>query len=137
MAWLKVGIITMIICAVMLVAVLVLLSVVQKGFDLRSILAIVLVGLPLALVATAPICLVILPAADALLERRDPRLFRDMSIIGGVAGALVPLFVIFVLKFRPEGSLGTITALLVFAGVVGGAAAGLFYAEMLARLHRE
>ena len=103
MAWLKVGIITMIICAVMLVAVLVLLSVVQKGFDLRSILT---------------------------------RLFRDMSIIGGVAGALVPLFVIFVLKFRPEGSLSTITALLVFAGVVGGAAAGLFYAEMLARLHR-
>jgi hypothetical protein len=136
MSWLRVGVVTTIICAVVLVAALVLLSVVQKGFDLRSVVTLVLFGLPLALAAAAPVCLVILPAADAILERRDQRLFRDMSIIGAVSGALVPIFILFVLKFGPPGMIGTVTVLLVLAGLVTGGAAGLFYAEMLARLHR-
>jgi hypothetical protein len=136
MSWLRVGVVTTIICAVVLVAALVLLNVVEKGFNLRSIMDPVLFGLPIALLAAAPVCLVILPAADALLERRDQRLFRDMSIIGGVSGALVPLFILFVLKRTPPGMSSTITALLVLAGLVCGAAAGLFYAETLARLHR-
>jgi len=136
MAWLKVAIITTILCAVMLVATLVLLSVVQKGFEPMSLVTVVLVGLPLALAASAPVCIIVLPIADAILERRDRRLFRDMTLIGAVAGAIVPLFVIFVLKFRPEGMIGTVTALSVLAGIVAGAAAGLFYAEMLARLHK-
>jgi len=136
MDWLKVGITTTIICAVVLVATMVLLSVMEKGFEPMGLLTIVLVGLPLGLAVSAPVCLIVLPAADAILERRDKRLFRDMSIVGALAGALVPLFVIFVLKFRPPGMIATISALLVLAGLVGGAAAGLFYAEMLARLHR-
>jgi hypothetical protein len=136
MSWLKVAIMTTVICAVMLVAALILLSVAQKGVEPMSLLTIVLVGFPLSLAAAAPVCIVILPAADAILERRDKRLFRDMTIIGAIAGALVPLFVVFVLKFRPAGMVGTVTALLVLAGLVMGGAAGLFYAEMLARLHK-
>ena len=136
MSWLRVGVVTTIICAVLLVAALVLLSVVQKGFDLRGVIALVLFGLPIALAASAPVCLIILPVADAILERRDPRLFRDMTIIGAVSGALVPIVVLFVLGFKPPGMIAIVTALLVLAGVVAGAGAGLFYAEMLARLHR-
>jgi hypothetical protein len=136
MGWLKAGIVTTIIAAVIMVAALVLLSVLQKGFEPMSILTLVLFGLPLGLVVAAPVGLVILPVADAILERRDMRLFRDMTIIGALAGALVPLFIIFVLKFRPPGMIGTITALLVLAGLVGGGAAGLFYAEVLARMHK-
>ncbi|MFI4996739.1 MAG: hypothetical protein ACHQAQ_13275 [Hyphomicrobiales bacterium] len=127
---------TTIIAAVIMVAALVLLSVLQKGFEPMSILTLVLFGLPLGLVVAAPVSLVILPVADAILERRDMRLFRDMTIIGALAGALVPLFIMFVLKFRPPGMIGTITALMVLAGLVGGGAAGLFYAEVLARMNK-
>ena len=137
MNWFRVGIITTIICAVILVAVFILLSVAQKGFDTKSIFSIVLIGLPLALAASAPVCLVILPVADAILERRDKRLFRDMTIIGAVSGALVPLFIRFVLKIGTADATGTITGLLVLAGLVAGAVAGLFYSETLARLHRQ
>jgi hypothetical protein len=134
MGWLKAGLATTIISAVIMVGAMVLLSIFQKGVEPMSLLSIVLVGLPLALIVAAPVCLIVLPAADAILVRRGAELFRDMTIVGAVAGALVPLVILFVLKIRPPGMLGTITALSIMAGVVGGAAAGLFYAEILARL---
>ncbi|MFI5015087.1 MAG: hypothetical protein ACHQAY_22360 [Hyphomicrobiales bacterium] len=136
MGWLKVGIVTTIVSALVMVGAMVLLSILQKGVEPISLLSIVLVGLPLGLIIAAPVCLVILPLADALLEPRGFKLFRDLMIVGAVAGALMPLLVIFVLKIRPPGMVGTITALLVLAGLVGGAASGLFYAEILARLDR-
>jgi hypothetical protein len=78
----------------------------------------------------------VLPAADAILMRGGAKLFRDMMIVGAVAGALVPLIILFVLRIKPSAGLGTITALSLLAGIVGGAAAGLFYAEILARIHK-
>jgi hypothetical protein len=135
MDWLKAGIVTTILSTLVIVGALVLLSILQKGVEPMSVLTLALVGLPLGLLVSAPICLVVLPVADAILVRRGMRLFRDMAIVGAIAGALVPLFVIFVLKIRPPGMIGTITALLTLAGLVGGAAAGLFYAEFLARIH--
>lgn len=135
MGWLKAGLTTTVISAVIMVGAMLLLSV-QKGVVPASLLSILVIGLPLALLVAAPVCLIVLPAADAILVRRGARLFRDMMIVGAVAGALVPLVIIFVLKIRPSGGLGTITALSLLAGLVGGAAAGLFYAEILARLHK-
>lgn len=136
MGWLKAGLTTTVISAVIMVGAMLLLSVMQKGVVPASLLSILVIGLPLALLVAAPVCLIVLPAADAILVRRGARLFRDMMIVGAVAGALVPLVIIFVLKIRPSGGLGTITALSLLAGLVGGAAAGLFYAEILARLHK-
>ncbi len=136
MGWLKAGLTTTVISAVIMVGAMLLLSVMQKGVVPASLLSILVIGLPLALLVAAPVCLIVLPAADAILVRRGARLFRDMMIVGAVAGGLVPLVIIFVLKIRPSGGLGTITALSLLAGLVGGAAAGLFYAEILARLHK-
>jgi hypothetical protein len=136
MGWLKAGLTTTVISAVIIVGAMLLLSVLQKGIDPTSLLSILVIGLPLGLLVAAPVCLVVLPVADAILLRRGAKLFRDMMIVGAVAGALVPLIILFVLKIRPSGGLGTITALSLLAGVVGGAAAGLFYAEILARLHK-
>jgi hypothetical protein len=134
MGWLKAGLATTLISAVIMVGAMLLLSILQKGVEPMSLFSIVFVGLPLGLLVAAPVCLVVLPVADAILVRRGARLFRDMTIVGAVAGALVPLVILFVFKIRPPGLLGTITALSVLAGVIGGAAAGLFYAEILARL---
>jgi hypothetical protein len=136
MDWLKAGIVTTILSTVVIVGALVLLSILQKGVEPMSVLTLTLIGLPLGLLVAAPICLVVLPIADTILVRSGMRLFRDMAIVGAIAGALVPLFVMFVLKIRPPGMIGTITALLILAGLVGGAASGLFYAEILARIHR-
>jgi hypothetical protein len=136
MGWLKAGLATSVISAVLMVGAMLLLSILQKGVEPMSLFSIVFVGLPLGLVVAAPVCLIVLPAADAILLRRGARLFRDMMIVGAVAGALVPLVILFVLRIRPPGMLGTITALSLLAGLVGGAAAGLFYAEILARLQK-
>ncbi len=136
MGWLKAGLTTSVISAVLMVGAMLLLSILQKGVEPMSLFSIVFVGLPLGLVVAAPVCLIVLPAADAILLRRGARLFRDMMIVGAVAGALVPLVILFVLRIRPPGMLGTITALSLLAGLVGGAAAGLFYAEILARLDK-
>jgi hypothetical protein len=134
MGWLKAGSITTIFSAVVMAGAMALISILQKGVEPMSLVSIVLIGLPLGLIVAAPICLVVLPAADALLIRRGMKLFRDMTIIGAVAGALMPLVILFVLRIRPPGMLGTVTALSVLAGLVGGAAAGLFYTEIQARL---
>ncbi|MBV8764125.1 MAG: hypothetical protein JOZ66_04360, partial [Hyphomicrobiales bacterium] len=75
-------------------------------------------------------------AADAILLRQGAKLFRDMMIVGAVAGAFLPIIILFVLRIRPASGLGTITALSLLAGLVGGAASGLFYAEILARLEK-
>ena len=136
MGWLKAGVTTTVISAVIMVGAMLLLSALQKGIEPMSLLSILVVGLPLGLLVAAPVCLVVLPAADAILLRRGARLFRDMMIVGAVAGALVPLIILFVLRIRPSGGLGTIAALSLLAGLVGGAAAGLFYAEILARLEK-
>ncbi|MBV8768501.1 MAG: hypothetical protein JO357_00965 [Hyphomicrobiales bacterium] len=136
MGWLKAGLTTTVISAVLMVGALLLLSVLQKGFEPMSLLSILVVGLPLGLLVAAPVGLVVLPAADAILLRAGARLFRDMAIVGAIAGALVAIIILFVLRFRPASGLGTITALAVLAGLVGGAAAGLFYAEFLARLEK-
>ena len=136
MGWLKAGLTTTVISAVVMVGAMLLISVLQKGFEPMSLLSILVVGLPLGLLVAAPVCLIVLPAADAILMRGGAKLFRDMMIVGAAAGALVPLIILFVLKIRPSGGLGTITALSLLAGLVGGAAAGLFYAEILARLHK-
>jgi len=56
--------------------------------------------------------------------------------VGAVAGAFLPIIILFVLRIRPASGLGTITALSLLAGLVGGAASGLFYAEILARLEK-
>ncbi|MBV9566617.1 MAG: hypothetical protein JO172_00625 [Hyphomicrobiales bacterium] len=136
MGWLKAGLTTTLISAVLMVGAMLLLSVLQKGFEPMSLLSILVVGLPLGLIVAAPVCLIVLPAADAILVRRGARLFRDMTIVGAMAGAIVPIIVLFVLRFRPSSGLGTITALSVLAGLIGGAAAGLFYAEFLARLDK-
>ncbi|MBV9752791.1 MAG: hypothetical protein JO188_09760 [Hyphomicrobiales bacterium] len=136
MGWLKAGLTTTVISAVLMVGALLLLSVLQKGFEPISLLSILVVGLPLGLLVAAPLGLVVLPAADAILLRAGARLFRDMAIVGAIAGALVAIIILFVLRFRPASGLGTITALAVLAGLVGGAAAGLFYAEFLARLEK-
>jgi hypothetical protein len=136
MGWLKAGLTTTVISAVVMVGAMLLLSVLQKGFEPMSLLSILVVGLPLGLLVAAPVCLIVLPAADAILMRGGAKLFRDMMIVGALAGALVPLIILFVLKIRPSGGLGTITALSLLAGLVGGAAAGLFYAEILARLDK-
>ena len=136
MGWLKAGLTTTVISAVVMVGAMLLLSVLQKGFEPMSLLSILAVGLPLGLLVAAPVCLIVLPAADAILMRGGAKLFRDMMIVGAAAGALVPLIILFVLKIRPPGGLGTITALSLLAGLVGGAAAGLFYAEILARLDK-
>jgi hypothetical protein len=136
MSWLKAGIITAVLSAVVMVGAMVFLNVLQKGVEPMSLLTIVLIGLPFGVVVAAPICLLVLPAADAILEPRGRRLFRDMAAVGAIAGALVPLIFIFVLKIRPPGMIGTVTALLVLAGLVAGAVAGLFYAEILARMDR-
>ncbi|MBV8448713.1 MAG: hypothetical protein JO124_12085 [Hyphomicrobiales bacterium] len=136
MGWLKAGLTTTVISAVLMVGALLLLSVLQKGFEPMSLLSILVVGLPLGLLVAAPVSLVVLPAADAILLRAGARLFRDMAIVGAIAGALVAIIILFVLRFRPASGLGTITALAVLAGLVGGAAAGLFYAEFLARLEK-
>jgi hypothetical protein len=133
MAWLRAGLITTVVTAVVIAAALVLVSVARKGFDPESQLLMIAFGLPLGLLAAAPVCLVALPVADAILDRTGAKLFRDMAMVGAVAGALVPLIVIFGLRIRPPGMIGTITGLLVLVGLVGGAAAGLFYAEVLAR----
>ena len=119
-----------------MVGAMLLLSALQKGIEPMSLFSILVVGLPLALLVAAPVCLVVLPAADAILMRHGAKLFRDMMIVGAVAGALVPLVILFVLKIRPSGGLGTITALSLLAGLVGGAAAGIFYAEILARVYK-
>lgn len=136
MGWLKAGLTTTVISAVVMVGAMLLLSVLQKGFEPMSLLSILVVGLPLGLLVAAPVCLIVLPAADAILLRGGAKLFRDMMIVGAAAGALVPLIILFVLKIRPSSGLGTITALSLLAGLVGGAAAGLFYAEILARLDK-
>ncbi len=136
MGWLKAGLTTTVISAVVMVGAMLLLSVLQKGFEPMSLLSILVVGLPLGLLVAAPVCLIVLPAADAILLRGGAKLFRDMMIVGAAAGALVPLIILFVLKIRPSGGLGTITALSLLAELVGGAAAGLFYAEILARLDK-
>ena len=136
MGWLKAGLTTTVISAVVMVGAMLLLSVLQKGFEPMSLLSILVVGLPLGLLVAAPVCLIVLPAADAILMRGGAKLFRDMMIVGAAAGALVPLIILFVLKIRPSGGLGTITALSLLAELVGGAAAGLFYAEILARLDK-
>jgi hypothetical protein len=136
MGWLKAGLTTTVISAVVMVGAMLLLSVLQKGFEPMSLLSIFVVGLPLGLLVAAPVCLIVLPAADAILMRGGAKLFRDMMIVGAAAGALVPLIILFALKIRPSGGLGTITALSLLAGLVGGAAAGLFYAEILARLDK-
>jgi len=134
-AWLRAGFITTVVMAVIITAVLVLLSVERKGID-SSVLLMIAFGLPAGLIAAAPVCLIALPAADALLERSGAKLFRDMAIVGAVAGAILPLIAIFGFKIRPSGVSPTILGLLVLAGLVGGIAAGLFYAEVLARDNR-
>ncbi|MBV9113298.1 MAG: hypothetical protein JOY67_10810 [Hyphomicrobiales bacterium] len=136
MGWLKAGLTTTVISAILMVGAMLLLSVLQKGFEPMSLLSIIVVGLPVGFVVALPVCLVVLPAADAILMRRGARLFRDMMIVGAIAGALVPIIILFVLRLRPSSGLGTITALSLLAGLVGGAAAGLFYAEFLARLEK-
>jgi hypothetical protein len=136
MGWLKAGLTTTVISALVMVGAMLLLSALQKGIEPMSLFSILVVGLPLALLVAAPVCLVVLPAADAILMRHGAKLFRDMMIVGAVAGALVPLVILFVLKIRPSGGLGTITALSLLAGLVGGAAAGIFYAEILARVYK-
>jgi hypothetical protein len=133
MAWLRAGLIATVVTAIVIMMALVLLSVARKGIDPMSLLLMIAFGLPIGLIAAAPVCLVALPVADAILDRSGARLFRDMAIVGACAGALVPLIVIFGFKLRPPGMIPTITGLLVLAGLVGGAAAGLFYAELLAR----
>jgi hypothetical protein len=136
MGWLKAGLTTTVISAVVMVGAMLLLSVLQKGFEPMSLLSILVVGLPLGLLVAAPVCLIVLPTADAILMRGGAKLFRDMMMVGAAAGALVPLIILFVLRIRPSAGLGTITALSLLAGIVGGAAAGLFYAEILARIHK-
>jgi len=136
MGWLKAGIITTVISALVITAAMLLVSVAQKGVEPLSLLAMLLLVLPLGLLVSAPICLVVLPAADAILESRGARLFRDMAIVGAIAGALVPPVIVFIFRIRPPGMLGTLVALMMLAGLVGGAAAGLFYADLAARLNR-
>jgi hypothetical protein len=136
MSWFRAGLVTMLLSTLVMVAAAVLLSVVDKGADAKSIAALVLFGLPLAALAAAPICLVILPITDAVLERSGLRLFRDLALSGAVAGALLPVIVMFVLRLRPPGMAGTILGLALLGGFAAGGAAGLFYAEMIARLGR-
>ena len=136
MGWLKAGVITTVISAILMVGAMLLLSVLQKGIEPMSLLSILVVGLPLGLLVAAPVCLIVLPAADAILVRQGAKLFRDMMIVGAVAGAFLPIIILFVLRIRPASGLGTITALSLLAGLVGGAASGLFYAEILARLEK-
>ncbi|MBV8428171.1 MAG: hypothetical protein JO137_03305 [Hyphomicrobiales bacterium] len=136
MGWLKAGVITTVISAILMVGAMLLLSVLQKGIEPMSLLSILVVGLPLGLLVAAPVCLIVLPAADAILLRQGAKLFRDMMIVGAVAGAFLPIIILFVLRIRPASGLGTITALSLLAGLVGGAASGLFYAEILARLEK-
>ncbi|MBV8183854.1 MAG: hypothetical protein JOY76_04125 [Hyphomicrobiales bacterium] len=128
--------ITTVISAILMVGAMLLLSVLQKGIEPMSLLSILVVGLPLGLLVAAPVCLIVLPAADAILLRQGAKLFRDMMIVGAVAGAFLPIIILFVLRIRPASGLGTITALSLLAGLVGGAASGLFYAEILARLEK-
>jgi hypothetical protein len=135
-SWLKAGIATTIFTGLVMLAAMLALSVVQKGFEPMSLLAIVLGGAPLALLAAAPTGMLVLPAADAILDRRGGARFAALAVVGAIAGLLLPLFVIFVLKIRPPGMLGTITALLMLAGLVSGAVAGLAYAEISERSGR-
>ncbi|SEC91618.1 hypothetical protein SAMN05519104_2354 [Rhizobiales bacterium GAS188] len=136
MAWLKAGIGTTIITAVLMVAALVVISVLQKGVEPMSLFTLILVGLPAGLVAAAPIGLVVLPLAAVLIDQPGARLFRNMALTGAVAGALLPLIIMFGFKIRPPGMVGTISGLLVIGGVVAGTLAGLFFAEILQRVER-
>jgi hypothetical protein len=136
MSWLKAGIVTTIFTAVVMVAAMVVLSILQKGVEPMSIFTIILVGLPAALLAAAPVALVVLPIAAALIDQGGSRLLRDMTVTGAIAGAVLPLIVVFGFKIRPPGMVGTISGLLVLAGLVAGTVAGLFYAEILLRLEK-
>jgi hypothetical protein len=135
-AWLRAGLITTVVMAVIITAALVLLSVERKGIEPTSVLLMIAFGLPAGLIAAAPICLIALPVADALLQQSGAKLFRDMAIVGAVAGAILPLIAIFGFKIRPPSLSSTVLGLLVLAGLVGGVAAGLFYAEVLTRDNR-
>jgi hypothetical protein len=136
MSWLKAGIVTTIFTAVVMVAAMVVLSILQKGVEPMSIFTIILVGLPAALLAAAPVALVVLPLAAALIDQGGSRLLRDMALTGAIAGAMLPLIVVFGLKIRPPGMVGTVSGLLVLAGLVAGTIAGLVYAEILQRLEK-
>jgi hypothetical protein len=135
-AWLKAGIVTAITMALLIVAALMLLSIFHQGIEPGNLALIVVVGLPAALATVAPVCLVVLPIADGILMRTGARLFRDMAIVGATGGVLTPLLVMFGLRIRPAGMIGTVTGLLLLAGLVAGLAAGLFYAEVLDRQAR-
>ena len=136
MSWVKAGIGATIITSILIAVALVVISILQKGVEPMSLFTLVLVGLPSGLIAMAPICLIVLPLAATLLDQPGAKLFRDMALIGAVAGAILPLIVVFGFKIRPPDMVSTITGLLVVGGFVAGGLAGLFFAEILQRSDR-